>query len=121
MSTVSDTFWFVSIYTFATERYRANVDVHRRRILFANYRLHRFPEEIKVGELESRKRYVWIAMAKPLIPLFFQPIVGKDRGDKCFDTDRRLVRCSRSSAASFSAFCHDLKASTLDAHLLLIF
>jgi hypothetical protein len=72
-----------------------NVDSDRRRELLTDYGLHRLSEEIKVGKLESCKRDMWIAMTKPLIPLFFHPIIGKDSREKCFDADRRLVRCSR--------------------------
>ena len=59
-------------------------------------------------------------MAKQLVPFLFQPIIGEHFREQWFDSCSSFVPCSRSSAACFSAFCHDQKTSILDAHLTII-
>jgi hypothetical protein len=54
-------------------------------------------------------------MPQPLVPFFFQPIVGEHFREQRFHSCACLVRRSSGSAACFSALCHDLNTSILDA------
>jgi len=78
---------------------------------------------MKVGlcKLESFPRNVWILVIEPLPPVPLLDLVSLYTCKNFFDGERGSVERARLAPACFSAFCHDLNASILDAHLTLIF
>jgi hypothetical protein len=74
-----------------------------------------FPKRYAFASLNAFKRNAWIGMPQPLVPFFFQPIHrGAFLGATLWFL-QLIVRRSSGSAARFSALCHDVNTSTLEA------
>ena len=53
----------------------------------------------------------------PLAPIFFLNLLGVDAREDFLYSERGFVERAKFTASGFSAFCHDLDVSILDAHL----
>jgi hypothetical protein len=96
-------------------RDRADVDLERRRFLYLGKRLYRLSVHVRLRELESFPSDPGIFVIAPLAPIFFLHLLGVHARKDFLHPERGFVERAEFTAAGFSAHCHDLNASILDA------
>jgi hypothetical protein len=109
-----------SVRELAVRRDRAHIDRERRRFFYSHKGLHWLTMKIRLRELKSFPRDARVLVIAPLAPVSLLNLVRVDASKNFFDANRSFIERAGFPAARFSAFCHDLNTSILDAHVTII-